>query len=215
VEFWLYILLFYLPSLMEGLQDPLDGWLASGTELRKLDCDPVTLEGARQQAPGRIRERAARGEYFERRAVICRERLMAPGVRRARDDAMLSGLRTTADELAGLVAELEPAEQRRTWLVETFHPEPAVGHKVGFAVKNALLDRSLKVSDRAPALAAGDIEVIGGLPAQAAYPLACTRYAAAGSLGADDALLAVVLRDPRETILHAGLCMDGRWRWLR
>ena len=85
----------------------------------------------------------------------------------------------------------------------------------GVAVKNALLDRSLKVSDRAPALAAGDIEVIGRLSPQAAYPIACTRYAAAGSLGDDDALLTIVLRDPQETLLHAGICTGGRWRWLR
>lgn len=215
MEFWLFLALFYLPSLLERAQDPLDGWLPSEAALRKLDCDPVTMEGARQLAPGRLPEPSARGDYIERRAVICRERLLEPGIRRPRDDALLSRLRATADETAALVDELDPAERQRTWLVETFHPDPAVGHKIGFAVKNALLDRSLKVSDRAPALAAGDVEVIGRLEQQAAYPLACTRYAAAGSLGAGDALLAVVLRDPRETILHAGVCADGRWRWLR
>ncbi|MCA9541796.1 MAG: hypothetical protein KC620_23025, partial [Myxococcales bacterium] len=102
-----------------------------------------------------------------------------------------------------------------TWLVEVFHPEVAVGQKISFAVKNALLDRGLHASDRAPALAAGDIEVIGAVEPERAYPLVCARYAAAGSLRPDDALMAVVLRDPRETMLHVGVCADGRWRWLR
>ena len=140
---------------------------------------------------------------------------MPHGARRAQDDAILYGLRTTAAEMAGLVAELDEPRPERTWLVETFYPDPGVAHKIAFAVKSALLDRDLSVSDRAPTLAAGDIEVLGQLRQSAAYPLACTRYASAGSLRADDALLAIVLRDPRETILHAGVCTDGRWRWLR
>jgi hypothetical protein len=215
VEFWLFVALFYLPSLLEDAQEPMDGWLPAAVELENLDCEPITVDGARQIAPGRIPEPSARGDFLERRAVICRERLMSPGIRRAGDDAMLSGLSGHAEEMAALVAALEPDERERTWLVETFHPDPAVGHKIGFAVKNALMGRSLKVSDRAPTLAAGDIQVIGSLEPAAAYPLACTRYAAAGSLGAGDGLLAIVLRDRSETILHAGICTDGRWRWMR
>ena len=215
MEFWLFVALFTLPSLIESAQDPLDGWLPSQAALRNLDCEPITAEGARRRAPGRMPEPSARGDYIDRRAVICRERLMPLGIRRAQDDAILSQLRTTAREMAALVGELDATERERTWLVETFYPDPGVGQKISFATKNALLDRNLKVSDRAPTLAAGDIEVIGRLEQRAAYPLACTRYTSAGSLRADDALLAIVLRDPRETVLHAGICTGGQWRWLR
>ena len=107
------------------------------------------------------------------------------------------------------------AAPERTWLVEVYYPRVAVGQKIGFAVKNALLDRNRIVTDRAPTLAAGDIEVIGRLPHEKAWPLACMRYRAVGALGENDALLAVVLRDHRETMLHAGTCIDGVWRWLR
>ena len=215
MAFWLYLLLFYTPSLIEDARDPLDGWLPAQTALRDLDCEAMTTEGARRRAPGQVPESSPRGDYLNRRAVICRERLMPHGARRAQDDAILSRLRITAGDMAAVVAELEAPRRDRTWLVETFHPDSSVAHKIGFAVKNALLDRGLRVSDRAPTLAAGDIEVLGGLDPRAAYPLACTRYASAGSLGTGDALLAIVLRDARETVLHAGLCLDGRWQWLR
>lgn len=215
MTFWLFMALFYTPSVIEDAKDPLEGWLPSDIEMRNLDCEPLTATGARQRLPGQVTGPSARGDFFDRRAVICRERLMKPGVRKAADDALLAGLGDTAGELAGLVGDLEDHERDRTWLVETFHPDAGISAKIGFAVKNALLDRRLRVSDRAPALAADDIAIIGQLPPEKAYPLACVRYAATGSLGAGHALLAVVRRHPGETLLHGGLCVDGRWRWLR
>lgn len=205
--------LFYGPTLIEFAVDPVDGYLAT-TALPDTDCEPLTIEAARRVAPDQVPPPSARGDYLDRRAVICRERLMPRGVRRPQDDAILSTLRHTAEEMAGLVDALA-AHRDRVWLVEAFHPDPAVTYKIGFAVKNALLERDLRVSDRAPTLAAADIEVIGQVPQAQAWPLACKRYVATGSLGPDRALLAVALRDPRATVLHAGLCVDGVWRWLR
>lgn len=224
MAFLFFVLMFSAPGILEDFQDPLDN--KSGTDRRPLDCEPLTMAGARQLAPGQLGEPSVRGDYFERRAVICRERLMSTGVRRSedeagkgvrqvRDDAVLTELRTTSWEVARLVSELSPSEQQRTWLVEAYYPNVAVSQKLGFAVKNALLDRGLTVTDRAPSLAAGDIEVIGQLDASKAYSLACLRYRASGSLGAADALLAIVSRDKRETVLHTGVCLDGQWRWLR
>ncbi len=215
MEFFIFMLLFHAPDIIERANDPLHGWVASQSELRDLVCETTTVERARQIAPGRIAESSARGDFLERDAVVCRERLMPQGTRRGRDDAILEDLGTTARGLAALVGDLDAEQQGRTWLVETFHPDTRVAYKLGFAVKNALMDRDLSVTDRAPTLAAGDVEVIGALPPKKAYPLACTRYAAAGSLKPGDALLAVVLRDTRETVLHAGVCTDGQWRWLR
>ncbi len=213
MDFWLFLLLFYAPSIVEGAQDPFNGWLLTSVEVRNLDCEAMTVEGARQQAPARISEASPRGDYFNRRAVICRERIMPPGLRQGRDDAILSQLRHTARGMAALVVELETSP--RTWLVESFYPDPSVAYKISFAIKNALLDRDLQVSDRTPTLAAGDLEVIAQLSPPAAYSLACARYYALGSLKPEEALLAILLRDPRETILHAGICSQGKWRWLR
>ncbi len=215
MAFWLFMLAFYTPSIIENAQDPLEGWLPSDIDIRSLDCTPITIEGARQLAPEQIAAPMPRGEYLTRNALACRERLMAPGVRKSQDDVVLSNLRGTADEMAALVGGLAAEHQEKVWLVETFYPDIAVGQKVAFAVKNALLDRNLKVSDRAPTLAAGDIEVISQMAPPAAYPLACQRYFESGGLKSGDALLAIVSRDSRETILHAGTCLDGKWRWRR
>jgi len=215
MEFWLYLLLFYMPNIVETARDPMTGYLTPDVSLRNLDCEPISTEGARRLAPGRVSEPAARGDFLNRRAVICRERLMPMGVRRPQDDALLSNLRGLAADMAGAVAEAAPTARDRTWLVEVFHPDAALSYKISFAVKNALMARGVRVTDRAPSLAAGDVEVLGLTPQNKAYPLACARYVAGGALGPDDALLAVVLRDPRETIMHAGVCVDGRWRWVR
>jgi hypothetical protein len=71
------------------------------------------------------------------------------------------------------------------------------------------------VSDRVPLLSAEDVNVLTRMHPDAAYPAACQRYAATGALGPGEALLAIVRRDPRETVLHAGLCVDGGWAWLK
>jgi len=215
MEFWLYVLLMYMPSLIETARDPMNGYVAPNATLRTLDCEPISTEGARRIAPGRVSDAHARSDFLNRRAVVCRERLMPLGVRRPQDDALLSNLRGMARDMAGAVAEAAPKASGRTWLVEVFHPDAALSYKIGFAVKNALLERGVRVTDRAPSLAAGDVEVLGVTPQNKAYPLACTRYAAGGGLGPNDALLAVVLRDPRATIMHAGVCVDGQWRWVR
>lgn len=221
MEFWLYVLLFALPSLVEAARDPVEGplapdlWEGAGETLRGLDCEPTTIEAARAYAPERLDEPPPRGDRLTRRAVICRSRLMPEGVRRARDDAILSDLRTAADEMAGLVAGLADPLRRRTWMVEVYYPDARVGTKVQFAVKNALLEAGVTVTDRAPTLAAGDVEVIGRIDPQRAWPLACTRYRATGSLGPGDALMGIALRDRRATILNVGHCVDGDWRWLR
>ena len=38
---------------------------------------------------------------------------------------------------------------------------------------------------------------------------------ATDGMGPADALVAVLVRDPRQTELQAGVCADGRWMWLR
>jgi hypothetical protein len=140
---------------------------------------------------------------------------MDPGVRAARDEAILGRLDDTASDMAvaALGTGADPAEE--TWHVEVFYPNAQVSTKVSFATKNALVARGARVSDRTPTLAAGDIEVITRMEPAQAYPTACRRYFELGSLPEGDSLLAVVSLDDRETILHAGLCSAGQWTWLR
>ena len=103
----------------------------------------------------------------------------------------------------------------RRWLVQVYYPNTQVAAKLDFAAKNALMSGGVDVSDRAPLLSATDVRVITSLEPSQAYAVACRRYVQTGGLGANDALFALVSRDPQETTLHAGLCADGQWSWLR
>lgn len=213
MEWYFLISLALLPFV--GQPDPAPGLLRDKSWSRNLECDRVGAETGSQRRPGQVITSGPRGDYVDRSAVICAERLMRPGLRSDRDEAILSTLDDRAAELAGLAEALRPDLAGRTWLVETYYPSGPVSAKISFAAKNALVGRGLRVSDRTPILGAGDVDVITRMPPQQAYPAACQRYHQTGSLGPDDALLAVVSRDPRETILHAGLCTQGQWRWLQ
>ncbi len=215
MDFFIWMFIFFSPSIVETLQDPVDGWLAPSTRLEDLECTPMTTEAAQAAAPGEITPARSRQEFIERRAVICRERLMPKGLRRGQDDAVLSTLRGISHDAAALIAALTPAERDRTWLVEAFYPDARVTQKMRFAAQNALHERALAVSDRTPTLAAGDVRVLAAQDRDQAYAVACARYKSHGALGPNEALLAMVSRDSRSTVLHAGTCIDGRWRWLK
>lgn len=195
--------------------DPAPGFRTTRDEARRLDCERVDPTTASRQYPGQIEAPGPRGELMERRAVVCRERMMQPGLRSARDEAILSTLQAEVSALASEAAALRPDLAEQTWLVETYYPSVPVSQKVSFAAKDALVRAGLSVSDRAPGIGAADLQVITRMPPEQAYPAACLRYRQTGSLGEDDVLLAVVHRDPRETILHAGLCSGGQWTWLQ
>lgn len=207
------MLLTLLPFFV--LMDPAPGLTRSKTESRNLDCERITAEAASRRYPGQIEAPKPRGEYMERAAVVCRERLLRPGVRPARDEAILSSLQATTVALAENAASVRPDLQGSTWLVEAYYPSGPVAGKISFAAKNVLMGRGLAVSDRTPVLNAADIDVITRMSPDEAYPAACRRYYQSGTLGEGDALLAVISRDRRETALHAGLCTLGEWTWLR
>ena len=209
--FWLSLLI--LPY--KGAQDPAPGLLRSKRASRRLECARVSPETGSQSYPGQIEMARPRGDYVERSVMICRERLLRPDLRAPQDEAILSDLGAHAVAMASAAEALRPDLGERTWLVETHYPSAQVSAKVAFATKNALVRQGLKVSDRTPVLAVGDVEVITRMDPESAYPVACRRYAETGALGPDQALLAVVSLDPRETILHAGLCDRGTWSWLQ
>ena len=128
--------------------------------------------------------------------------------------ALLSELEPLTTALTTSAAALRSDLRGATWLVEAFVANPQLTGKVSFATKNGLMSHGLHVSDRTPTLGPADLDVLMRLPPEQAYPAACTRYAATGSVGPGDVLLSVITLDPRETILHAGLCEAGQWTWL-
>lgn len=195
--------------------DPMPNLFHSRSELRGWECEDLSMREGARRYPGRVVQSESRAVDPDRRLVVCAERWLRPGVRDPREDAILSELKATADGLARAAASTRPELRSRNWLVEVSYPVPLVSGKLGFAVKNALVDDGLSVSDRHPALAAGDVSVLARLPPLDAWPAACFRWRDSGALGPRDALLAVALLDPRETALHAGLCVDGGWSWLR
>ncbi|MCB9693866.1 MAG: hypothetical protein H6736_18805 [Alphaproteobacteria bacterium] len=204
-----------LATLLAPLVDPAPGILRTKRALRRLECEHLDPGTASRRYPGRVLPERPRGDFVERSVMVCRQRLLAPGTRPDREEAILADLDVRADAMATAAASVRPELAERTWLVEAFYPDARVVGKLSFAAKNALMEQGLAVTDRHPRLAVGDVDVLTRMPPGEAYPAACARYHATGSVGAGDALLAVVSRDRRETQLHAGICADGRWEWLQ
>jgi hypothetical protein len=193
--------------------DPASLWL-SRKETRSFECHRVSQAQAHELRPGVVPERSPRAGTFEvTDALVCERRYLEPGERPARDEAILSSLRSSAQEIAQLAAATAP--EGTTWLVDAFYPEPTVAAKISVAVKTELAERRHRVSDEVPVLAAGDIAVLRRLRPSEAYPLACARYFAEHSLAESQRFLGLMIVDARETQLHAGLCSQGEWRWLR
>ncbi len=212
MAFLIFLGLMGLPSMLTLIDDPAPGLFTSIEESRRFTCERTSLEAARRTHPGLIQQAHARGDFIERSAVLCSEPIVGPTNRNPRDSAILSELSATT---AGLASRLASEYPGQTWWVEVHYPDPQVLHKISFATKNALLEGGLQVTDRLPTLAVGDIDVLSQTPAMKAYPLACQRYFATTKLGPKDAVLSLLLLDSRETLLHAGACIGGRWTWLQ
>jgi hypothetical protein len=194
--------------------NPAPGPGRTRTWSRNLDCEWLAGQAGPRAYPGVIEPPRPRGDYIEQHTMVCRERVIRPGLRAPIDDALLTGLQSTAADIAERAAHLDPSLADATWLVEVFVPNATVGAKISFAMKNTLVGRGLSVTDRTPLLGAEDIGALTSLAPEQAYPAACTRYTATGAVREGDALLAVMLLDPRETALHGGVCVQGGWTWL-
>ena len=191
------------------------GVLGRQDEARNYTCERTSLAAVAESHPNAFRPEHPQGEFGERTPMVCSERLLPLGVRDPRDEAVLTTLDERTETLATAAWSAQPQLQQRTWLVEVFYPDGAVSSKLAFATKTALMAQGARVSDRSVSLSAGDVDVLTHMPAMDAYPAACGRYADTGTLSAGTVLLAVITLDPRETALHAGLCDEGRWTWLR
>jgi len=195
-------------------QDPAPNAFRSRDRARRLECARTVGDVAEKELVGQVSAAKPSG-VTDPEALVCRERLLRPGLREPRDEAVLRDLEARVSAVASQVASVRADLADRTWLVETFYPDPAVGTKISFALKSALMRQSLQVSDRLPLLSATDIEIVTRLPPSRSYAVACRRWHETGQLRDDDVLLAQITRDLRETNLHTGLCIDGRWSWLR
>lgn len=194
-------------------KDPAPSIWRGRDEARSLECERLLGDFAEAERLGEVKPERARGSLSERDVLACRQRLLAPGLREPSDEAILRDLEGRVGRVAAQVSSTEAAP--RTWLVESFTVNPVVGTKVAFAMKSALMAERLAVSDRLPLLSAGDVSILASLPPTSKYGVACARWYATGQLRDDDALLGLVTLDRRETNLHPGICIEGRWSWLR
>ncbi len=192
---------------------PAPGLLRSKAEVRQLECVPLDPQAAAHSHPGMVRPPAPRGEFGERQTVRCAAFWLDAGLRAPQTEALLRRLDREAQALALRAQSALPGP--RTWLVEAHHADPQVAAKLRFATQARLLsDQSAPVSDRQPRWTPTDVAVLTRLPPDRAFPAACKRAHDRGDLGHDDALLSIFVLDARDTGLHGGVCVDGRWTWL-
>ncbi len=189
------------------------GLFTSRAAVRPVACEELPLDEAVLRHPGQVRPPRPRGDYVERVVLVCAPPLVAG--RPPRVEAVLQGLDAEVGAIVAAAVSLRPELAGRTWLVEPHDADGQLAAKMRFAAQVALVARGQPVSDRAPALAFDDVAVLGPLPDALAWPGACARYAANGSAGPGDAVLVLASRDPRETILHGGVCADGVFQWVR
>lgn len=207
------VLLVVLTLPYAGADPSIEAWKGRSA-LRQLDCDRVPQAQAHVLHPARVPEVAPRVETFlQYDALVCRRRLVPWGEHGARDELILDDLS------ASIAALVQPAlalgDDDTVWSVDAFYPEVGMQSRIANAARAELAQRGLRVSGAVPLLAAGDLQVLRGMDVSSAMRIACTRFAAEGSLGEHDAFLGIALVDNRESALHAGVCRRGTWRWLR
>ena len=87
-----------LPFVLHA--DPSASMFRSKDQARRYECESTSAEQGDTLRPGQVVTSPPRGDYVERDAVICVERLMRPGLRAPRDEAILSSLDSITSELA-------------------------------------------------------------------------------------------------------------------
>ncbi len=210
------LVLLLMPSLVvaERAFDPSHAMFVNKADARNMECERLTHQRAQELYPGQVRPTPARVIDQRVEALACRQRYVRWGERSARDELILSSLRRSVGEIAESAGALADGSDL-TWHVDAFYPDSLVAQKISIAARTELAEKGRRVSDRVPMLAAGDLAVLRGMPPQDAYRIACKRYFDQQSLGEKEAFLGIMLVDPRETQLHAGVCMGGQWRWLQ
>jgi hypothetical protein len=214
--FWLSVL--FLSS--DHAADPIQqAWLGR-SHTRDLSCERVSQAEAHRRFPATVPATAMRSTTFmDVDALVCARRLVPVGERDARDDVIVSQLGTEVAAIVGAVAGVvDPADMGEGGgrvFVDAWYPSPPVAQKIAIATRQALAQGGHRVSNLAPLLAAGDVEVLQSLSIAEALPVTCARLFAEQTLTGRDVFVGVALLRDNETQLHAGLCQKGRWQWLR
>ena len=200
-------------TLAGCVHDPSAVILTTKAEARNLECTRLSQLEAHDRFPSQVPDLASRGAYITRDALVCSRRIVELGERPARDEAILTTLRESVSDVTRAASAAAGSDV--VWHVDAFYPRPEVAQKIAVAARVDLAERGLTVSDRVPVLSAGDIAVLVRTGADSAYTLACSRYFSEKALGGNDAFLGLMTLDRRETALHAGICVAGKWRWLQ
>ncbi len=204
-------LLLLLAVLTGCAADPAPGFFHGRAQARALECAWLPQSEAHVREPGRVPDVPPRSIHSPPDVLVCKRRYLDANERPSRDEAILSNLRGEVGDIVQAAA----GEPSTVWHVDAYYPDALVARKIAVAARTELAERGWKVSDRVPALAAGDLSVLGSLAPGKQYPLACERVFAEGALVSPEAFLGVMIVDAREAQLHAGVCRDGQWRWLR
>src|SRR4051794_14353854 len=101
--------------------DPSPSLWQSKAEARSLECVRLSQAEAHELYPGEVPELPARGTSTVKDALACKRKIMLDGERPARDEGVLSSLRTTVGEITHAARSLAPAAI--TWHVDAFYPE--------------------------------------------------------------------------------------------
>ncbi len=206
-----------LSALLVGLaacsKDPAAGFIQTKAQARNYDCQRYSQEEAHERYPGLVPEPPARGGNFGLKdALLCRRRLVEWGDRDGRDEVILTELKASVDDIVRLAGSTAP--EKTTWYVDSFYPSPQVAQKISIAARVTLAERGARVSDAVPVLAAGDIAVLARMAPWKSYGVACRRYFQEKVLVPGESFLGIMILDERESQLHAGVCVEGEWRWL-
>ena len=210
--FWLSVL--FLGS--DHVRDPIQAGWQGRAALRDLECERLDQAEAHRRHPAEVPATPMKtSTMMTTDALVCRRMVVPWDDRPGRDGVILALLSEESAAMAGAVVGAVGDVRGGRVAVDVFHPDPRLSQKIAIASRQALAERGLPMSGLAPLLAAGDVDVLTGIPLERALPVGCARLFAEGTLQASDAFIGVALLREDETTLHAGLCREGRWRWLR
>jgi hypothetical protein len=204
---------FFIPYFAAWMHDPAPGFFRPAADSRGMECRFFTDEGAREIRSETNDSSAGRGDFAEMSAMRCNSFVMNPGERSNAQEAVLWDLSRQVADITSTISR-SPEAEGQTWLVDVYHPDAELAAKIRTAVRVALAERNVHVTDRVPVLPAEDIQNLQKVSADSVMPFACSRFSKQQALSSKDTLLGVVLRDNNETLLHAGTCKGGEWVWL-
>jgi hypothetical protein len=199
--------------------DPIHASWKGRDELRSMECERLTHPEAFERFPGQLPAPGARSRVIvEVDALACSHKWIEPGSRNARDELILEDLSQEMSEIVGLAQQ--QADAGTAWFVDAYYPDPVMVRKIATAARMSFAERGISVYDQAPLMSAGDVEVLRTLQMRDSIPHACRRMFQRGELEDQTntekrAFLAIALVHEKESQLHAGVCQQGEFRWLR